>query len=148
MANGRLSHRSNVTESQSIRSKILALLRSFRTRGAGRDYGIYLLQPYVANQLTTSSGPRNAALLRTYGSEGLRLFNPHLCPPELWGRLAFLRVFLRAAAAGQWGAGREQVQIRSGVSRVSVRLLRTSHNLVVNCKVASLVRVASITSPS
>jgi len=44
--------REYVPDSQSIRSQILALLRSFRTRGAGRDYGIYRLQPYMANQLS------------------------------------------------------------------------------------------------
>lgn len=41
-----------VPDSQSVRSQILALLSSFRTRGSGRDYGIYRLQPYVANQLS------------------------------------------------------------------------------------------------
>lgn len=41
-----------VPDEQSIRSQILALLRSFRTRHSGRDYGIYRLQPYIANQLS------------------------------------------------------------------------------------------------
>jgi hypothetical protein len=40
-----------VPDSQSIRSQILALLHSFRTLGPGRDYGIYRLQPYIADQL-------------------------------------------------------------------------------------------------
>jgi hypothetical protein len=44
--------REYVPDEQSIRSQILALLRSFRTRHSGRDYGIYRLQPYIANQLS------------------------------------------------------------------------------------------------
>jgi len=40
-----------VPESQSIRAQIISLLGSFRTRPSGRDYGIYRLQPYLANQL-------------------------------------------------------------------------------------------------
>lgn len=44
--------RDYVPDNQSIRSQILALLASFRTRGIDRDYGIYRLQPYIANQLS------------------------------------------------------------------------------------------------
>ena len=40
-----------VPDSQSVRSQILAFLESFRTLGPGRNYGIYRVQPYVANQL-------------------------------------------------------------------------------------------------
>lgn len=43
--------REYVPESQSVRSQILALLRSFRTRGLGRDYGIYQLEHYDNSQL-------------------------------------------------------------------------------------------------
>src|SRR5438067_1777177 len=38
-----------VPDNQSVRSHILVLLRSFRTRGSGGDYGISRLQPYVVN---------------------------------------------------------------------------------------------------
>jgi len=43
--------REYVPENESARAQILSLLRSFRTRPSGSDYGIYRLEPYVANQL-------------------------------------------------------------------------------------------------
>ena len=43
--------RENVPDNESIRTQIISLLHSFRTRPSNNDYGIYRLQPYVANQL-------------------------------------------------------------------------------------------------
>jgi hypothetical protein len=44
--------RESVKENQSIRAQILSFLGSFRTRPSGRDYSIYRVQPYVADQLS------------------------------------------------------------------------------------------------
>jgi hypothetical protein len=44
--------RENVPKNQSVRAQIISLLHSFRTRPSGRDYGIYRLEPYLADQLS------------------------------------------------------------------------------------------------
>jgi hypothetical protein len=43
--------RESTKENQSIRAQVLSFLGSFRTRPSGRDYSIYRLQPYRADQL-------------------------------------------------------------------------------------------------
>ncbi|MBZ5571421.1 MAG: hypothetical protein LAO09_06035 [Acidobacteriia bacterium] len=45
--------RENVPQEQTVRAQILAFMRSFRTRGSGNDYGIYRLEKYKADQLSS-----------------------------------------------------------------------------------------------
>ena len=92
-----------VPESESVRSQILALLRSFRTRGAGRDYGIYRLQPYVADQLSkvrwlNAWSPEDpvSGMLHFYGPIERREFHywiPIYAHLSYWEDLSFYEFF-------------------------------------------------------